>query len=135
HLLHQRPGPAAGRLPRLGADDAAGRDLRRVCAARRRSPLVDVALVLHGLPQPSSLGGPMTAWALLQQLREEGHTAKVVALRYEADPFYSAEREQAVRETGAELVVVPVEVEPERPAGAVPLRRRPTLGDIFPTGG
>ena len=93
------------------------------------------ALVLHGLPQPSSLGGPMTAWALLQQLREEGHGATVIALRYDADPFYSAEREDAVRAAGAELVVVPVAAELRMPAGAVPLRGRPRLEELFPTRG
>jgi hypothetical protein len=94
---------------------------------------VRAALVLHGLPQPSSLGGPMTAWALLQQLREEGHEATVVALRYGADPFYSTEREAAVRATGAELAVIPVDAELPLPAGAVPLRGRPTLEELFPT--
>jgi hypothetical protein len=94
---------------------------------------VHAGLVLHGLPQPSSLGGPMTAWALLQQLRAEGHRATVVALRYGADPFHSPEREEAVRAVGAELVVVPVEAELARPAGSVPLRGRPTLEEIFPT--
>jgi Glycosyl transferases group 1 len=88
---------------------------------------VHVALVLHGLPQPSSLGGPMTAWALLEQLRAEGHRATVVALRYPEDPFYSADREEAVQ---AELRVVPVEVAPAGAAGTVPLRGRPS---IFPT--
>jgi hypothetical protein len=91
---------------------------------------VHVALVLHGLPQPSSLGGPMTAWALLEQLNAEGHRATVVALRYPEDPFYSAEREAAVP---AELVVVPVDVHAPGPAGAVALRGRPSLEAIFPT--
>jgi hypothetical protein len=94
---------------------------------------VHVALVLHGLPQPSSLGGPMTAWAVLQQLREEGHRATVVALRYAEDPFYSPEREAAVRDAGAELVVVPVDAELPSPAGTVELRGRPSLERIFPT--
>jgi hypothetical protein len=96
---------------------------------------VRVALVLHGLPQPSSLGGPMTAWALLQQLREEGHDATVVALRYADDPFYSAEREEAVRATGARLAVVPVDAALRTPAGTVELRGRPSLERIFPTRG
>ena len=93
-----------------------------------------VALVVHGLPQPSSLGGPMTSWALLRQLHDEGHRATVVALRYRDDPHYSPEREESVRET-AELVVVPVTAALPTPAGTVELRGRPGLERIFPTRG
>lgn len=96
-----------------------------------------VALLSHGLPQPSSLGGPMTAWAVLAQLAAEGHDATVLALRYPGDPFYSAEREQAVEETAAGLVVIPVGPEHElrSPAGTVELRAGPGLERIFPTAG
>ena len=96
-----------------------------------------VAVLSHGLPQPSSLGGPMTAWAVLAQLAAEGHDATVLALRYPGDPFYSAEREQAVEETAAGLVVIPVGPEHElrSPAGTVELRAGPGLERIFPTAG
>jgi hypothetical protein len=77
----------------------------------------------------------MTAWALLEQLREEGHEATVVALRYAEDPFYSDEREEAVRDAGAALVVVPVDARLPSPAGTVELRSRPSLERIFPTRG
>ena len=89
-----------------------------------------VALVAHGLPQPSSNGGPMTCYALLRQLQDEGHDVAVVALRYPGDPFVEPEREAAL---GVDVVAVPVDVEATGAPGTVPLRGEPTLGTIFPT--
>lgn len=89
-----------------------------------------VALVAHGLPQPSSNGGPMTCYALLRQLQDEGHDVAVVALRYPGDPFVEPAREA---ELGVEVVTVPADVEAAGAPGTVPLRGRPALGTIFPT--
>ena len=94
---------------------------------------VHVALVLHGLPQPSSNGGPMTAWALLRQLLDEGHSVSVLAFKYPSEPFHGAEREEAVRALGASLSVVPVDAELASPAGTIELRGRPSLERLFPT--
>ena len=89
-----------------------------------------VAVVAHGLPQPSSNGGPMTCYALLRQLQDEGHDVAVVALRYPGDPFVEPEREAAL---GVDVVAAPVDVEPAGAPGTVPLRGTPTLETIFPT--
>ncbi len=40
-----------------------------------------VALVTHSLPQPSTTGGPMTCWAIMRQLRDDGHRVTVISLR------------------------------------------------------
>lgn len=93
-----------------------------------------VALVAHALPQPSSNGGPMTCWTILRELLDQGHDVTAVALHYPNDPFHSAEREDALRAEGAEVVSVPVgpEAQLDSPAGAVPLRGRPPLERVFP---
>jgi len=70
---------------------------------------VEVALVAHGLPLPSSNGGPMTCFAILRQLLDVGHAVRVVALSYPGDPFTGPEREEELRREGVDLAVVPVE--------------------------
>ena len=50
----------------------------------------------------------MTCWAVMKQLLEGSRRVTVVALRYPDDRFAEPEREQAVREAGADLVVLPV---------------------------
>ena len=89
-----------------------------------------VALVAHGLPQRSSNGGPMTCYALLRQLQDEGHDVAVIALRYADDPFVQPEREA---ELDVAVTVVEADVEPAGAPGTVPLRGTPSLESIFPT--
>lgn len=90
-----------------------------------------VALVTHGLPQPSSNGGPMTCWGLQTHLLEAGHEVTVVALRHPGDRFAGPEREEVVRATGAALVSVPVP-EPELRPGVMPTPLQQT-GALAPT--
>src|SRR5439155_8747179 len=46
---------------------------------------VQLGIFTHSLPQPSSNGGPMTCWALMRHLLDEGHRVTVVTLRYPND--------------------------------------------------
>ena len=66
------------------------------------------SFVTHGLPQPSSNGGPMTCWAILKTLVERGHDVTVFPLVAPTDPFYTPQREAVLRSLGVTLVPVPV---------------------------
>jgi len=65
-----------------------------------------VALVTHGLPHPSSNGGPITCWAIAEALLRAKHRVTVVALAYPWDDFNTVERRAAVLELGAKLFQV-----------------------------
>jgi glycosyltransferase involved in cell wall biosynthesis len=102
------------------------------------------ALVTHGLPQPSSNGGPMTCWAITQALLKAGHRVSIVSLSYPGDAFDTQERRDAISALGADLARVDTSVAPTLPAGAPRsfshrIRRsarsllRPDLSDFFPT--
>lgn len=67
---------------------------------------MNFALITHGLPQPSSNGGPITCWAIAKALLGAGHRVTVVALAYPWDYFNTPERRRAVLELGADLVQV-----------------------------
>ncbi len=67
-----------------------------------------IAIVNHGLPDPSSNGGPMTVWSILVHLLALQHEIDVVVLRYPDDWFYSAERRVNVEKVGARVHEVPL---------------------------
>jgi hypothetical protein len=90
-----------------------------------------IAVVTHGLPQPSTNGAPITSWALVRQLLDEGHEATVVSLCYPDDAFTrSPERQETLRAEGAGLVLV--DVRPED-LETVPRREGNPLATAFPT--
>lgn len=64
------------------------------------------ALLAHGLPQPSSNGGPMTCWAIMNQMLASGHRVTAVSLRYPNASFAEMERQQVIRDQGAGLILV-----------------------------
>jgi hypothetical protein len=98
--------------------------------SRSQTPM-HVAVITHGLPQPNTNGGPITSWALVRQLLDEGHDATVVSLCYPGDSFtQSPERRASLRAEGAELVLV--DVRPED-LETVPRREGDPLATAFPT--
>lgn len=95
-----------------------------------------VALVSHGLPHPTSNGGPMTVFALLRALLERGHRVTVVALGYPDDTFMSPERVAHVRAAGAEVAVIDVKRSSEANLRVLQKARRlvaPRPDELFPT--
>lgn len=68
-----------------------------------------LALVTHGLPQPSSNGGPMTCWAIVNALLAAGHRVGVASLLYPGDSFDTPERRTRLLDLGVDLVQVEVE--------------------------
>lgn len=90
-----------------------------------------VGLVAHGLPHPSSNGGPMQCFGLLAELIAEGHDVTVIALGYHGDPYtYEPESRERVRATGAGLVVVDV---PDAPPRGRAHRHLPVVERVFPS--
>lgn len=83
-----------------------------------------LTLINHGLPQPSSNGGPMTCWAVLHEALARRHRVSVIALRYPGDPFMTPERRDALTRFGVELKLVGVSPSRERQTG---------LAAIWPT--
>jgi len=64
------------------------------------------ALVTHGLPQPSSNGGPMTCWAITDALLAAGHRVTVVSLSYPGDPFNTPDRQARLLDLGVDVQLV-----------------------------
>lgn len=91
------------------------------------------ALVTHGLPQPSTNGGPMTCWAITTSLLAAGHRVTVVALSYPGDYFNTPERRVCVMDAGADLIQVetkvPVRLQPQ--VASVPGKIRGKLNRVF----
>ncbi len=103
-----------------------------------------VALVTHGLPHPSSNGGPITCWAIAEALLKAKHRVTVVALAYPWDYFNTPERQAAVLELGAKLFQVETSADEEGSADAqndstgrihrmLRFCFRPELSYFFPT--
>ena len=70
-----------------------------------------VALVVSGgVPNPTASGGALTAWTILRHLLDRGHEVAVVAMRdpehFQPTDVSEAERVQAVRDLGAEVVEI-----------------------------
>jgi hypothetical protein len=65
-----------------------------------------IAIVNHGLPDPSSNGGPMTVWAVVQYALSLRHAVHVIVLRYPEDGFFTAERRSALERHGVRLHVI-----------------------------
>lgn len=66
------------------------------------------ALLSHSLPQQSTCGGPMTCWAIVEQMLSEGHQVTVVCLQYPQSPFAEEKRQQVLAALGVQLIVVNV---------------------------
>lgn len=64
-----------------------------------------VATLFAGVPNPWEAGGPLTHWALLSALLDEGHRVTLVALPWDSPP--SEQRVAALRARGAEVLVLP----------------------------
>jgi glycosyltransferase involved in cell wall biosynthesis len=76
---------------------------------------VRVATVFAGVPNPWQAGGPLTHWATIGALLDAGHEVVFVSLPWD-DPR-GDERVAALRERGAEVVVVPRRPEAREEAG------------------
>jgi hypothetical protein len=70
----------------------------------------------------------MTCWALMRYALGQGHRVTAVAFRYVGDRFGTEDREQAVRDEGAELVVheVPAELPAPAPVEGLAVEHFPT---------
>ncbi len=95
------------------------------------------ALVTHGLPQPSSNGGPMTCWAIVSTMLDRGHAVLVVTLVEPNDPFNTSERRRMVTSLGAEMLQLRVRGygSPDLPANwrnGFGSTVKPSLGTLHP---
>lgn len=75
------------------------------------------AVLTHSLPQPNSNGGPMTVWAIVEELIRAGYEVVVIALVYPDDPFAAPDRQAKVIAAGARLHLLTVSPSASRNLG------------------